>query len=345
MLTQGEQDLVLGLLVQQASFGATPRQSLVVGLTEALAARFPAGTPEELARFALSLCLEDGYQSTPPAIVGLLSLIEMLDPQIPVIIKRVQVPPPNPPDIFDAVILDTKEPFLARKNTRTNLKLLLAPRPLRPVVLINGLTGTGKTHTSAFIEHVLREKLQVQHCIVSFSDEQGLTIGPKELASDILTQLGGDPRSIGTPCTNNDRWAQELANCIIAEGAKRPVTWWVVLDKFRGPNFRTDTQHFIRTLASAFVVGLAQQQFRLILFDFDSSALTIPPSKVADETTTPIPIAEVTQCIDQATPGLSAGERQSLVSRVLQDIPDPMVDLRVVGARLREVIKLTGAGP
>lgn len=344
MLTQAEQDLVLELLIKQAALAPAPRQALVVGLANHLAARFDStGTPAALSKMALALCLEDGYRGAPPAIVGLLKLVNQLDPSIPEIIQRVHTPPPASADNFEAVVLDIKEPFLARHKTRSNLRALLALKPVKPVVVINGSQGTGKTHTAAFIQHVLRNLGAVQHCIISFDQELGPAIGPKELASDIVTQLGGDARAIAPPCTNGFRWAQELANCVISEGSiQKHQAWWIVLDGFREPNLREDTKQFIVKLAATLMTGMAQERFRLILLDFDSTVLTIPPGKIADELMTPIAANAVTKCIEELTPHLPSLERQSIVARILQGVSDPIDDLPTVAGRLREVIRLVG---
>jgi hypothetical protein len=343
MLKQAEQDIVLELLIRYSSPAPSPRQALVAGLNSHLAAKFADDLPNALSKRALDLCLEDGHRCSPPSLVKLLKLIEPLDPIIPKLIEHVRTPPPASADNFESVVLDIKEPFLARQKTRANLRALLAARPLKPVVVINGSEDTGKTHTTAFIQHVLRDLCAIQHCIISFDQELGPAIGPKELASDIVTQLGGDARTIVPPCTNGFRWAQELANCVISEGNRQKRdTWWIVLDGFRDPNLREDTKQFIVKFAAALMTGVAQEKFRLILLDFDSTALTIPPNKIADEQMTPIAANAVAKCVDELAPHLPSSERKTIVARVLQGVSDPIDDLPTVAGRLREVIRVFG---
>lgn len=340
MLEPYEQDLVLGLLIRRASLTESPRQSLVVGLDSRLAAKFPSGSPTELADRALKLCMDDGYQIAPPAIVGLLRLIEDLDGLIPHIIARVHQPPPATPDVFDAVVLDTKQSFLARNSTRSNLRALLDQKPYRPVVAINGPRGMGKSHTSAFIEHVLRQHTDIQHCIVPLAKDQSLDIGARELASDLITLMGGNPRTLAPQCTNGDRWAQELANDVISEGVKSGEIWWIVLDGFNGPSLRVDTKLFITKLAASLMSGIAQKRFRLVLLDFDTSTLTIPPVKIADETTGTISAIAVSRCIEELTRDSPENERKLILEKVLDGLGDPIKDLTSLGSRLGEVIRV-----
>ena len=351
MLLPSEQELVLELLIKQTLLSETPRTVLAAGLVDRLAARLPSGAPETLARIALSLCLEDSYTTTPPAMVMLLELIAQLDAEIPRIIDRIYDPPPRAPDVFDALILDTKVPFLARRDTRANLRALLKARPIKPVVVINGPKGMGKTHTTAFIEHVLRENPAIQHCIVTLTASQGLSIGPRELASDLVVQLGGNPRNLATELTNRERWVQELVNDVIYAGLGEPAadpsgrkqTWWVVLDGFKAPHLHKDTELFIRTLAASLTAGRAQEQFRLILLDFDATALTVPPTKVASEVTAPIATNAVTLCVGNLAANQPDAERKRVIDRVLQGLTDPVQNLPVLAARLGEVIRITRA--
>ena len=351
MLLPREQELVLELLIKQTALAETPRTVMAAGLLNHLARRLPSGTPESLARAALNLCLEDSYKTTPPAMVTLLRLVEQLDEETPRIIARIYDPPPKAADVFEALILDTKVPFLARRDTRANLRALLQAKPIKPVVVVNGATGMGKTHTTAFIEHVLRENCAIQHCIVSLTEGQGRSIGPRELASDIMVQLGGNPRTLPPECTNGARWVKELVNEVIYAGVgESPVaanhckpTWWIVLDGFKAPELRDDTKQFIVTLAASLTAGRAQEQFRLILLDFDATVLTVPPTKVASEVTAPIATHAVSLCVGHLAADQPDTVRKRVVARVLQGLTDPVQNLPMLAARLGEVIRILRA--
>ena len=72
--------------------------------------------------------------------------------------------------------------------------------------------------------------------------------------------------------------------------------------------------------------------------------LAVPPGSISDQTTTPIPHSLVRRAVDlilATTP--QALDRAEVTAGVLQDLTDPISDLRELGVRLGAVIETVGA--
>jgi hypothetical protein len=109
-------------------------------------------------------------------------------------------------DAFDATLLDTRVPFLGRAVVRSYFRALLQPFPRQPIVVINGRSASGKTYTTELIQHARRCHANVLPCHVEIREKQGVSVGPRELASDIITQLGGNLKELPErDSTNLDR--------------------------------------------------------------------------------------------------------------------------------------------
>jgi hypothetical protein len=343
VLTDEERHLVTAGLLSVVAPMASPRQTLVAGLHEALHERLGEGEPLLLVERTLELCLEDGYTHTPPALVRLLeTLLVGLDPDVERIARRLREPPPELDDPFDAVVLVSKLPFLDRQSTRTALRQFLQRTPLQPVVVVNG-PAHGKTFTGDFVDHVLSSWPKVRHCRVHLEERQGGSTGPGELASDLVAIMGGNPASAPPANTNLDRWVQDLVNWALSVANTSGCSWWFVLDGFNPEELRPDTQLLIAKLAKSLTTGVARERHRLVLTDFDRTVLPLQPGLIAVETTAPIPGASVATAVRQVLSRSPVPvDPLPVVERVLRDLGDPVSDLRELGLRLTDLISSVG---
>lgn len=301
--------------------------------------------PNLLVRLALKLCQDDAYNTTPPSMCLFIERCFPNQSEFTAICNRIKTPPPLPAatDPFDAVILSNKLPFLGRPAVRVHLRSLIQTQPLRPVVVVNGPAGAGKTYTSELIKHASRTYTEILLCHVEISKEQISSTGPADLAREIVTQLGGDLDKMPQQQTNVDRWAHELALWVVNTAQKSNYKCWIVLDGFNTTELRRDTLSLVVKLSLQLTKGLASRLHRLILFDFDHTGLPIKPGEIALDTIPGLGMATVVGFLNEV---LAAAGRPADAAATIQemtaDLPDPILDLQKLGGRLADLIELVG---
>jgi hypothetical protein len=347
MLTGEEYILVETKLIELVVPQAAPRQFLAVMLPAPLAGELTEGLPPtQLVQLALKLCQNDAYNTAPPSMCLFIQKCFPLRPEFTAICDRIRTPPPPLPgaaDAFDAVILSNKLPFLGRPAVRVHLRSLMQMFPPRPVVVVNGLAGAGKTYTTELIKHACRTYTDIVHCHVEVAKEQGSSIGPADLAREIVIQLGGDVDKMPQQQTNADRWAQELAIWIVNTAQKSTYKCWIVLDGFNTTELRRDTLSLVVKLSLQLTKGLASRMHRLILLDFDHTSLPIKPGDIALETIPGLGKGVVVGFLNEV---LTAAGRQpdaaAMIQEVTAGLADPILDLQELGGRLADLIELVG---
>lgn len=341
MLSAQERDLLTEKLLVVIARAPAPRLAIVSYLDNDLAAQLPEGLPAELVVCALDLCVKDGYGRTPPQLLNLVINLLPGDQEIAGIVARLRAPPPPAPDPFEARILDSKLPFLDRKQARAFFKVLAQARPSQPVVVVVGDSKMGKSYTFEFIDHVCY-RAGIELSRVQLNQREGSSIGPGELARELVTHVGGEPRQMPEPMTNLDRWAQELANWIVAEANRNGSRWWFVLDGFNKQELRDDTSLLIVKLSIALQAGVARKH-RLILLDFDRTLLPLRPGLIASETTTPIPRSAVEMVVADLirASGKSLDSRQ-VTAKIMDGFPDPVPNLPELNFRICDFMETAG---
>jgi hypothetical protein len=347
MLTEEEREYIQDqLYIDLGGVGAV-RANLSSALPNYLQLQLPEGLlPGLLIAKAIDLCIEDGYNSQPPTLYNFLRTLLPHDGRVSRVLTRLNAPPPAATvalvDAFDAVLLDTRLPFLGRQSARNYLRALLQASPRQPIVVINGRDDSGKTYTTELIRHARRYHTSVLLCHVEIGEKEGASAGPHELASDIITQLGGNVSDLpARNITNLERWAKDLANWIVNTAEKWPRSW-IVLDGFNNDEVRPDTRRLIVHLASAMIKGAALAKHRLILIDYDHTTLTVQPGMIAVDVTEGIKKALVqtflTQIVAQSGKALDPVQ---LFERVTRDFAeDPITDLPALARLLNEMIAI-----
>lgn len=346
MLTPEERDLVSELLLSVVGGMPSPRQSLAGALDAGLRGDLGEGVPKVLVSIALELCEADGFTRTPPAIIGLINGLLPGRDEVEAIVARLSTAPPVvSDDPFEAVVLNSNLPFLDRLPTRQALRSFLRElRPIKRVVVVNGEQCPGKSYTTAFVDHVLATEKDISSCLVTITDDQGASVGPMELAMDMVTNMTTEPTNPPPANTNQQRWITEVANWVLSVANQSNRSWWFVLDGFTRQAMRADTQVFIDILANRLGTGLQRDRHRLILLDFDRTVLAVPPGSISDQTTDAVPHVEVVRAINRilaaAPPDLDRG---LVTASVLQGLTDPVADLRELNVRLEALIQTQGA--
>lgn len=337
-------DEVLIKYVLAANYGSA-RAALAPGLYDDLLINLRDGPNLTMIAQARLLAVVDGYNRTPPAIVRLLKLVEALDPRIPPLIARLSAAGPLPAahNPFNDVLLFGRLPFLERRPTRTALIALLNAQPVYPFVIVNGLGKLGKSYTTQLIRHALIVQASLSQCVIDAPRGQLASIGPEQVARELVISMGGRRDDEPPTQTDTDQWCKELAIWVIETGLKGNLTWWVVLDGFNGPGLRADTKTFIVKLALAFANGLATRQFRLILLDFDPTALPVA-QRVKADTPGPISKASVQSFVAAVFAGAPQIDPQQVFAVVTDGLPDPIDDLPELGQRLCDAIDAAEIG-
>jgi len=347
MLTEDEREYIQDQLFIDLGGAGAVRANLLGALPTHLQLQLAEGLlPGPLITRAIDICIEDGYNSQPPVLCRFLRTLLPNNGRLAPVLVRLKGPPPAATvalvDAFDAVLLDTRLPFLGRQSARNYLRALMQASPRQPIVVINGRSDSGKTYTTELIRHARRYHTNVLLCHVEVCEEEGASAGPRELASDIITQLGGNVNDVPERnVTNLERWAKDLANWIVNTAEKWPRSW-IVLDGFNNSEVRSDTRRLIVHLANAMVKGAALAKHRLILIDYDHTTLTVQPGMVAADVTEGIKKALVqtflTQLVQQSGKPL---DPLQLFERVTRDFAeDPIHDLPELGRRLNEMIAI-----
>jgi len=350
ILTAEEDEFIRARLTATVSGLGCVRATLAIALPPRLQCKLADGVilPADLVTYALRICDEDGYATEPPAFYDFLRNVLPNEPRVQTILDRIRIRPPPQAvhDPFDATLLDNKLPFLGRPAVRAHLRALLQSLPTQPIVVINGGPKTGKTFTTELIGHVRRYR-EVLPCHVELQEKgEGAAVGPRELASDIITQLGADPDDIPQQSTNAIAWARDLANWIVWTAERSGEKCWIALDGFNKSELRDDTRVLIVKLATAMTKGRALEKHRLILIDFDHTHLLVQPGMIAQETANGLErrfvSAFVNQLIQQANKELAGAggalDAKQIDDRITQGLGEPIQDLPELAKRLQTLM-------
>src|SRR5436853_2702726 len=123
-------------------------------------------------------------------------------------------------------------PFLNRTDLRKRLRLLENPKSLKPILVVTGPRQSGKTYSEMLISHFCGGRDALLHCQVPLRAGMEEITGAKEIASDLVAQVGRPVSSIPPANTNEDRWTRDLATWVLSEAMATPENWWFVLDGF-----------------------------------------------------------------------------------------------------------------
>jgi hypothetical protein len=305
--------------------------------------QFPAAYAME----AVRVCIEARWNHEPPWLLRLLQLLPP-EPQTDLIRVRIATPPAmaNP---SLARILATDSPFVNREVLRTKLGSLRQPLPARAVLVVNGPRQSGKTYTAEYINHLVVNGLGFESCYVEFPVGNGLACGPEQLASDILVSMGVPLQALAPTflmnTTNNERWPQDLAGRVLAEGIHKGngKSYWVVLDGFMGSELREDTRKFVTALADHIVKSsVLRKAYRLVLLGFEGSFLTVHPRQIDLEEIELPGDTDILDCMMEifarANQPITPPDAQVFLSRITSDLPGDDTRLSELNKRLIDLM-------
>jgi len=352
LLTPDEQALVVDLLAQAVAVVPAPRSALIVPL---LTTEFPnrlrldIQMPRLLVQEAVRLCLSEGLLRQPTWLETLLVSLVPAVPEVQPILARLRNPPPPPPDPLEARVLATDMPFLNRTELRKRLRVLGNPRSLKPILVVTGPHQSGKTYSEMLISHFCGGEDSLLYCHVPLQAGLEEITGAKEVASDLVAQLGRPVSSMPPPNTNEDRWTRDLAIWVLSEAVATPQSWWLVLDGFnrtaeQQAKVRPDALKFIVHLAELVTHGIFARRCRVILLDFDRTVLKVPPGQVLVEEIEPVETQDVITCVDAILKraGQSA-DAQQVAATILQGLPADETRMAMLNQRLLALLETAEA--
>lgn len=338
MLTPDEEILVVDLLVGAVATAPSPRAVLCIPL---MATEFPTRlrtdiqTSGLLVQEAVRLCLLEGLFQQPTWLEILLTSLVPQVLELQPILARLRNPPPLPPDRLEALVLATDMPFLNRRELRKRLRVLREPNTLKPILVVSGPRQSGKTYSTMLIGHFCGGQDSLLHCHVPLQAGMEEITGPKEIARDLVAQLGRSVISMPPDNTNEDRWTRDLAIWVLSEAVATPQNWWFVLDGFSGNFVRPDARKFIVHLTDLVTRGIFARRCRVILLDFDRTALSVQPGQILLEEIESVEQDEIIACVDAILKraGQSA-DVQQIASSILQGLPTDDTRMAVLNQRL-----------
>lgn len=342
MLSFEEQSLVVGLLADFVAPLPNQRAILCSPLPPQFALLLPdVPLPKGLVEEAIKICIADSFNNQPTWLERLLDGLLPGSLQVAPIVARLRNPPPaTAVHPLDVLLLSDDAPFFNRGKLRQRLRVLSQPNAAKPILVVSGPTKSGKTYSAELIDNFCRSRPGLILCQVRLPDGQEEIIGARDIASDLVAQLGPRKNEMPPVHTNEDRWTGELATWVLSEAMGRPGDWWFLLDGFNRQGVRADARKFIAHLADQVTKGIAARHCRLILLDFDRTALSVQPTKVLKEEIEPVEPDEVAACVDVILKrtGTSA-DVQQVVDAILQGLPTDDTRLPVLNQRLSALLE------
>lgn len=291
--------------------GAVPHVEFAVSLTT-------SEQPATLITNAVQLCIEDGWKHAPPwlgELVRSASLVFRMqsDARLQAIRDFVAVAPPapNPANLLAATVLNKGTPFVNRTKLRACLKFLETPAAQQqPILVVNGGDKVGKSYTSRYVEHFTftqDSSPRIMSHRIEFKPDQALSLGPEQLAMDLVWSLARPFTNKPPPETNQKLFTRQLASWVLSEAVQTGFRHWFILDGFRAnpalpetQRPRLDTMDFLIELTTLVTGGSYVERCRLILPGFDRALLTVDPGKVEEEKVKPSTHAEALLCLEEA---------------------------------------------
>jgi hypothetical protein len=146
-----------------------------------------------------------------------------------------------------------------------------------PVLIVNGVTNSGKTYSFqlvAYVRRAFREQGDSTYSLarVDLADEIPGTYEPETLVSDIANQLGWDTASM--PKRPSTRYVKEICRWLLGKSNQGSGAVLVVLDGFHHADLYGETRKMMQELILQ--VSANSSNIRLILLNFPRELM--PPN-------------------------------------------------------------------
>ncbi|WP_147377799.1 hypothetical protein [Mesorhizobium waimense] len=315
-----------------------------------------AGGPTFLSSRTIEICLVSGYELAPPALQGILEhLIAAGNANVARFSDRLTNPPPAAAHPLDAIVLSNRLPFADRAPLRAILRDMSVMQSPTPILAIGGEVESGRSHSAELVSHYCYSQQDAVFCKFALTPTNAAESGPKEIAVDLVIQLGGTAAEVPPPpqTSNKEAWYKELANWVIGNANKSENginrRAWVVLDGFERGILREDTFQFLVELQRLFTLGVTARRHRLIFCGFPEELVLKVGASAKKYITMPLTrdhVVEVVEMIVAAQPAIPQEDRAIVMTETLKLVLDnqvpPFKALTIVGERLRSAIERAG---
>jgi hypothetical protein len=160
------------------------------------------------------------------------------------------------------------QPFLDRRPLRPKLRQLLFEQDGPSVLAVSGPKCSGKTYTTALLEHVRRNRQELFD-VTSPVELGGEALSPEDVARSLVARMYRSTYSMPTrgPETRNN-YLSELTLWVVREARETKKRWCFVIDGANDEVLLNDTRSFIHHLAKLIEMGEAHEILRLVVLDF-----------------------------------------------------------------------------
>jgi hypothetical protein len=228
---------------------------------------------------------------------------------------------PRPADPFESCFIEPgPQPFISRPILRQFLQGLGTPGGF-PVLVVNGLSKTGKSYSFLFIGYLKRVLAAYDVAWVDLKDEVYAEYKPESLAYDIGMSLNWDLATL--PKRPSTRFTKELTRWMLGQASRGQNPVVVVLDGFHKPELFGETRDLVQDVIKQ--VAANTSRIRLVLLNYGEDLLPpgLPP--IQKEPLTLLTRPEVVNFFQKIAqqqgqnPDLAAIE--DVVNRVMAEVP------------------------
>lgn len=183
------------------------------------------------------------------------------------------------PDPFETFLIFRQQPFLNRRPLRPKLRQLLFIENGPSVLTVSGPRRSGKTYTTALLEHVRREQQRFQ--LISPVELGGEALSPEDVARSLVARMFRRTDSMPTPGPEmRNSYLSRLAEWVVQEALATKGRWCLVLDGANDEGLLGDTETLIHHLAKLTQTGPAYEWLRLVVLDYEDPFLDLWTSSV-----------------------------------------------------------------
>lgn len=267
MLTPEHKKTLQVAIISALFDGATLQ--LLVGID--IAARAPVNaTYNNVAMFVIKQCEVD--------INVLTRVLHQLDPMnnsvelAPLKTFANNWQPPSGTELFSALEF-SGGPFVDRDKLRDELRNLSGDTA-KPILLVNGELGLGKSYSCQMIAEVAGLHADYQIAELRAESTSASIWDIDDVSSDIVRSLSNQqhlPKP--THAVAGDRLASLFADWTADEIAHSGDTLWIIFDGFDHPDIPNKTAIYIDELLAMVGSDSRLQRTRMLLFDFDAQRL------------------------------------------------------------------------
>jgi hypothetical protein len=329
------------------------RNTLAPSIPGHLRSRFiDNGSCQVLIRAAISICEDDEYDSTPPAIALFLAGVApaLQNPDwLERLRTRLSIPPPGGGNPYLDLVIRGDMPFLDRNPLRAAVRKLLDQDAPRPILIVTGPRYCGKSWTANFIEHLCRrQRRKLRYCVFAVRDERDRPT-VLQIARDYMTKLGGDPDALPPQQTNDKRWSMELANSVWRQIIKASEgwdgTWILVLDGINKDRIDPEISQFVVQLVGNLTTGgVHMLRHRLVLCDFDEAAAAPFSLNMRRISLGSVSRSDMRRELVRMLKDVGRVDAETLADEIIGELVGTLEDLRDVGNACGDILQSIAEG-